>query len=51
MALAIGVDTGLFHLLAEDDSPKKAGDMARTLGMDPALLCMWRCRRAVPGRG
>ncbi|KAK4033599.1 Demethylsterigmatocystin 6-O-methyltransferase [Parachaetomium inaequale] len=40
MALTIGVNTGLFHLLAKDGGcAKKADDMAKTLGIQPALLC------------
>ena len=40
MALAIGVNIGLFHLMIKDGScSKKAGDMAKTLGIHPPLLC------------
>jgi hypothetical protein len=40
VALAIGMNTGLFHLMAENDGrAKKASEMAKTLGMDPPLLC------------
>jgi hypothetical protein len=42
MALTIGVNTGLFHLMAKNGgSAKKAVDMAETLGIDPPLLCMY----------
>jgi hypothetical protein len=40
VALAIGVNTGLFHLMAKDGGrAKKASDMAKTLGIHPPLLC------------
>jgi len=38
--LTVGVDTGLFTALAENDgSPKKAQDLAQKIGVDPPLLC------------
>lgn len=42
MALSIGVDIGLFHHMVKDgDQPKKAEDMAETLGIHPPLLCKY----------
>lgn len=38
----IGINTGLFHLLAEDGgSAKKADDLAAKLGIHPPLLGMY----------
>ncbi|KAH6843416.1 S-adenosyl-L-methionine-dependent methyltransferase [Chaetomium sp. MPI-CAGE-AT-0009] len=40
MALSIGVNIGLFHHMAKDgDRPKKAGELAETLGIHAPLLC------------
>ncbi|KAL2174027.1 S-adenosyl-L-methionine-dependent methyltransferase [Thermothelomyces heterothallicus CBS 202.75] len=40
LALTIGVNTGLFHLLIEDGAgPKKAEGLAAKLGIHPPLLC------------
>ncbi|KAK3291164.1 S-adenosyl-L-methionine-dependent methyltransferase [Chaetomium fimeti] len=40
MALSIGVNIGLFHHMVKDgDRSKKAGDLAKTLGIHPPLLC------------
>lgn len=42
MALSIGVDIGLFHLMVKyGNQPKKAEAMAETLGIHPPLLCKY----------
>jgi hypothetical protein len=43
MALSIGVNIGLFHHMVKNgDRSKKAGDLAKTLGIHPPLLCKYR---------
>ncbi|KAH6640167.1 S-adenosyl-L-methionine-dependent methyltransferase [Chaetomium tenue] len=50
MALSIAVDIGLFHHMVKDgDRPKKAEEMAETLGIHPPLLC--RLMRHVAAMG
>lgn len=39
-AIAVGVDIGLFKLLAESDNVHNANDLATMLGVEPPLLCM-----------
>lgn len=38
-AMTVGIDVGLFKYLAKSEGVQNANDLAKTLGMDPPLLC------------
>lgn len=39
--MTVGIDVGLFKYLAKSEGVQNANDLAKTLGMDPPLLCMF----------